>query len=393
MAYDLQNFYKQTLLLDWSIGTGNFYVSTKPTISAGWLVISPNNSTIREIIKYIATGTDANGDYITVSVRGVGGTTEQAHTAGEPIRMNITAEYWDDMNDQIAAIVASGVPNANTTTMGGVEIATNAEMIAGTDIGSTGASVVPTPSIINARIASLVANNIQTFTSNGTWTKPSVGTHAIIECWGGGGSGGKNQGAGGGGGNYTKRIVPLSSLGTTETVTIGVGGGAKSSNGAGDAGGNTTFGSLLTAYGGGGGTGNGGTGVGGGGAGALGAGSSGQGGSPALAATAGLANTGFGGGNGGDSSTTAVGGLSYGGGGGGGAAAGAGGASYLGGGGGGGYTAGAGGVSVLAGAGGAGVSAGAGGIAGTLPGGGGGGTNTGTASGAGAGGKCVVTVF
>lgn len=164
MAYDLQNFYKQALLLDWSIGTGNFYVSTKPTVSAGWLVISPNNSTIREIVKYTATGTDSNGDYVTVSQRGVGGTTEQIHTQGEPIRMNITAEYWDDMNDQIAAIVASGVSNANTTTMGGVEIATQTEMNDGTDTGGTGASVVPTPSLINTKItASLlpIVNNFK----------------------------------------------------------------------------------------------------------------------------------------------------------------------------------------------------------------------------------------
>lgn len=150
MAFDLQNFYKQTLLLDWTIGTGNFYVSAKPTISAGWLVISPNNSTIREIVKYTATGTDASGDYVTVSQRGVGGTTEQIHSIGEPIRMNITAEYWDDMNDQIAAIVASGVSNANTTTMGGVEIATAAEVDAGTATGGTGASVVLTPDNVNS---------------------------------------------------------------------------------------------------------------------------------------------------------------------------------------------------------------------------------------------------
>lgn len=145
MSYDLQNFYKATVSLDWSIGTGNFYVSVKPTVSTGWVVISPNNASLREIVKFTATGTDSNGDYITISVRGVGGTTEQTHSVGEPVRMNITAEYWDDMNDEIAAIVASGVSNANTTTMGGVEIATDAEVSAGTNTGGTGASLVATP--------------------------------------------------------------------------------------------------------------------------------------------------------------------------------------------------------------------------------------------------------
>jgi hypothetical protein len=145
MSKIIENFYKATLSLDWSIGTGNFYVSTKPTVTDGWLVISPNNSSIREIVRYTSTGTDANGDYIVITVRGVGGTTEQIHTVGEPIRMNITAEYWAEMTDDIANIVESGVPNANTTTMGGVEIATDAEVDAGTETGSTGASLALTP--------------------------------------------------------------------------------------------------------------------------------------------------------------------------------------------------------------------------------------------------------
>lgn len=150
MSYDLQNFYKATVSLDWSIGTGNFYVSVKPTVSTGWVVVSPNNATLREIVKFTATGTDSNGDYITISVRGVGGTSEQTHSIGEPVNMNITAEYWDDMNDAIADIVASGVSNANTTTMGGVEIATDAEVDAGTATGGTGASIVLTPANVNA---------------------------------------------------------------------------------------------------------------------------------------------------------------------------------------------------------------------------------------------------
>ena len=104
MSKQIQNFFKTNISQDWSIGTGNFYVETKPTITDGWLVISPNNSGIREIIKYTSTGTDGNGDYVVVSERGVGGTTEQTHTQGEPIRMNITAEYWQDMNDTIDAL-------------------------------------------------------------------------------------------------------------------------------------------------------------------------------------------------------------------------------------------------------------------------------------------------
>jgi len=105
MSKIIQNFYKTVISLDWSIGTGNFYISTKPTSPTGWLVLSPNNSTTREIIEYSGTGSDANGDFITVITRGVGGTTEQTHTVGEPIRMNVTAEYIKEITDAINAII------------------------------------------------------------------------------------------------------------------------------------------------------------------------------------------------------------------------------------------------------------------------------------------------
>lgn len=96
--------------------------------------------------------------------------------------------------------------------------------------------------------------DVQSFTSGGTWTKPSRGRVALIECWGGGGSGGTEGGGGGGGGGglYTSAWIPLSSLGATETVTIGAGGAAIASGTIekGNNGGNTTLGAWLTAYGG-----------------------------------------------------------------------------------------------------------------------------------------------
>lgn len=100
--------------------------------------------------------------------------------------------------------------------------------------------------------------NVQTFTSSGTWTKPALaaGSRVLIQAWGAGGSGGKhpNYGAGGGGGGaYKERWVTLSSMGATETITIGAGGASLTAQGFGNVGGSTTVGTLITAYGGGGG--------------------------------------------------------------------------------------------------------------------------------------------
>lgn len=96
----------------------------------------------------------------------------------------------------------------------------------------------------------------QVFTSSGTWTKPSgfgAKSYALIQVWAAGGGAGRgmaNVGAGGGG-SYKARWILLSSLGSTETVTVGAGGlGRTGSTGDGGDGNNTTFGSWVTAYGG-----------------------------------------------------------------------------------------------------------------------------------------------
>ena len=77
---------------------------------------------------------------------------------------------------------------------------------------------------------SVASASHQRFTSSGTWTKPSTGSFVIIIAIGGGGGGSKNYiggdetGGGGGGGAGALFIAPLSSLGSSYSVTVGGGG-------------------------------------------------------------------------------------------------------------------------------------------------------------------------
>ncbi|CAI2936030.1 hypothetical protein [Aminobacter niigataensis] len=248
----------------------------------------------------------------------------------------------------------------------------------------------------------------QEFLVSGTWAKPAnLDPNAIImvEIWGGGGGGNvSSYSGGGGGGAYAFDFLRASDLTSSVSITIGAGGSVNA------VGGNSSFGSYVTAFGGGrGGTGGGATivGGGGGGGGASSAGASaggtnqtngGNGGGPTIAngliamqgtaggggATGGVGNYGGGGGGGNATGGTPGGDALYGGGGGGNGGnntvANGGSSIYGGGGGGGGSGGAAGGTSLYGGNGGTAT------VAGAVPGGGGGRNAVGGA------GKCIVRV-
>ncbi|MGR3504906.1 MAG: hypothetical protein ACU0B7_03435 [Paracoccaceae bacterium] len=75
----------------------------------------------------------------------------------------------------------------------------------------------------------LRASKIEKFTSSGTWTKDEGLQYIIVEVQAAGGNGATgvdngstgSPGGGGGGGGYTKKLIPASALGASETVTVG----------------------------------------------------------------------------------------------------------------------------------------------------------------------------
>ena len=157
--------------------------------------------------------------------------------------------------------VASGGTGATTLTANAVVIGNDTGALQTVAPGTSGNALVSNgTSWISQAISSA---SVQTFSSSGTWTKPSGANFVLVEVWGAGGGGGRPQagaangpGGGGGGGAYNYRLFSDSELSSTVAVTIGAGGaGGTSNGGSGSIGGDTSFGGLIIGYAGAGGNG------------------------------------------------------------------------------------------------------------------------------------------
>lgn len=90
--------------------------------------------------------------------------------------------------------------------------------------------------------------SVNTWTGNGTWTKPADCTKVHVICVGGGGGGcGHNESGGAGG--YAEKMIDVTSV-SSVAVTVGGGGDGRSYHQGCGNGGTTSFGSYVSATGG-----------------------------------------------------------------------------------------------------------------------------------------------
>lgn len=109
---------------------------------------------------------------------------------------------------------------------------------------------------VDARI--VLADNVQVFTSGGTWNKPANAKTIRVRVQAGGGAGGgapatgagqQSGGAGGGGGGYAETFLQSGDAASSVAVTVGAA-GTGVSGATGNSGGTSSFGSHASATGG-----------------------------------------------------------------------------------------------------------------------------------------------
>ncbi|WP_187359957.1 glycine-rich domain-containing protein [Chitinolyticbacter meiyuanensis] len=176
-----------------------------------------------------------------------------AYAAGQRFRVKFHAAGTTGSN--LLNISGLGTKSLMQYDANGNKVAATIKAAQLADVEYDGADMV----VLDALPANTIPGNAQVFTASGSFTVPAGVTRVMVECWGGGGGGGatdvvSGSGGGGGAGGYGRGLYAVTP-GQVIAVTIGSGGfgaAAGSTAGAG-VGGTSSFGSMLSCTGGGGG--------------------------------------------------------------------------------------------------------------------------------------------
>jgi len=184
-------------------------------------------STVGQTKIGIAQGAGTDGNIISGGIVVGGIDKSTTYTAGQVYYVSNTKGDISTSVGSIERIVGIGDKNGNLVIVDPYELTKDEKdaIAGGGDLGTPSSS---NKFVTEEGISNLGNPSITVYTSDDTWTKPAGLKYVEIELVGGGGNGGaagsssyRYSGSGGGAGGYSKKIIAASTLGATETVTVG----------------------------------------------------------------------------------------------------------------------------------------------------------------------------
>jgi hypothetical protein len=248
-AYDVESF---------NGGGTSFTLKRSATVSSVLLFIdgvrqTPTDAYTVSGVTLTTTGTTPSGtDNVTVMFMGdvvdIGApSADTVSTAKIQDDAVTAAKLANSINTEITANTAKVTNATHTGDVTGataLTIATDAVDIAMLSATGTASSTTFLRGDNAWASAAAGLNSVQTFTSSGTWTRPSGITKVIMEVQGAGGGGckGGSYHRNGAAGGYAKKFLDVSSI-STSTITAGAGGAGAAAGVTGDgtAGGNSIW--------------------------------------------------------------------------------------------------------------------------------------------------------
>ncbi len=250
--------------------------SSVPNTGAFTTLTSTSTVTGTQLVSSVATGTAPLSVTSTTNVPNLNASTLTGNavgTSGAAIPLLSAANTWSGVQTHNNSTIALLGSSTGATTISSANSTATNYTLTLPAITDTVATLTATQTLTNKTLTSPTINgnsvtvpvfdkiNIQKFTSSGTYTPTTGMVYCVIECWGGGGGGGgvagavgnSNGSSGGGAGGYSRVTVTKSTIGSSQTITIGAAGsGGAAGNNGGSSGGVTSVGTLCVANGGGG---------------------------------------------------------------------------------------------------------------------------------------------
>jgi hypothetical protein len=172
-ALSMQNWYASTLSQSCGSTDTTLYITVVPSISEGYLVIDPNNTSTREVVHFTSVGSGTIS-IPTTGDRGLDGTSAQTHAQGTAVELHYTTSNYGRFGNVLVGGTL-GVTGVSTFT-GGFSNATMINPYKFSVYRTSAVNVTSSYTVLPFDTKSFdTGTNIDVVTNKGRFTAPVAG--------------------------------------------------------------------------------------------------------------------------------------------------------------------------------------------------------------------------